>query len=144
MRATKVKDLMKENPVIINPDMTLKEAAEKMRDIECGVLPVGSTDNLKGMITDRDIVIRAVAQGKDPAKEMVKDYMTDETYACNENETLEDAADKMNKYNVSRLIVQNNAGKMTGILSFGAILRKNQDEEEVSNVVQHAVRKEAA
>jgi len=50
----------------------------------------------------------------------------------------------MKQYNVSRLLVQDNAGKMTGIITFGAILRKNNNEHEVSNVVQHAVRKEAA
>jgi len=91
---TKVQELMKENPEVIKPDATLREAAQKMKEIECGVLPVGTKDNLQGMITDRDIIIRAVAEGKDPAKEKVRDYMTDEAHACKETETLQDAAKK--------------------------------------------------
>ena len=144
MRNTQVKDLMTENPVLINPDMTLKEAAAKMRDIDCGILPVGTEDKLKGIITDRDIVIRAVSRGKDIAREQVKDYMTADVYACNEHDTLEDAADKMRVHKVSRLVVKNKAGKVTGILSFGGILRRNADAAEVANVVKHATGTRAA
>jgi predicted transcriptional regulator len=96
------------------------------------------------MITDRDIIIRAVAEGKDPAKERVRDYMTEEVCACKDIETLQDAAEKMNNFNVSRLVVEDNAGDVVGIITFGSILRKNSDERETSSVVQHAVRKEAA
>lgn len=141
---TKVKHLMTENPEVISPVATLKEAAQKMKEIRCGVLPVGSADNLEGIITDRDIVIRAIAQGKNPSHEKVEDYMTDEMHTCREDETLQDAAKRMRQHNVSRLVVQDNSGRTTGIITFGAILRKNPDEEEVSHVVQSAVRKEAA
>lgn len=144
MRPKQVKDLMKENPVIINPDTTLKQAAEKMRDIECGILPVGSGNSIDGMITDRDIVIRAVAQGIDISKAKVKDYMTEKIHACSETETLEEAASKMGEYNVSRLVVEDRAGRMTGILTFGAILRKDDDADEVSSVVKRAVHQHAA
>lgn len=143
MKTTKVKELMTRDPKVVNPEATLKQAAEMMRDIDCGVLPVGSESKLEGMITDRDIVIRAIAEGKDPATEKVKSCMTDAAHACSENATLSEAAEKMNDYNVSRLIVQDDAGRMTGILTFGAILRKNRDEEETSNVVQYAVGKAA-
>ncbi len=138
MRTTKVKDLMTEHPTLIKPHMTLKEAAAKMRDVDCGVLPVGTEDRLQGMITDRDITVRAVAKGKDPEKERVGDYMTEHVYACNEEDTLEDAADKMRTHKVSRLVVKNKADKVTGILSFGGILRKEANADEVANVVKHA------
>lgn len=143
MQNTKVKALMTEHPVLIKPDITLDEAARKMKDVDCGVLPVGTKDKLQGIITDRDIVIRALAKGKDPAKEKVKDYMTAKVYACNEDDFLEDAADKMRDHKVSRLVVKNHEGKVTGILSFGGILRKNADADEVANVVKHATRRAA-
>ena len=144
MKHTQVIDLMTVNPVLINPNTTLKEAAEKMRDLDCGVLPVGTEDKLKGIITDRDIITRAVSRGKDISKEQVKDYMTAKVHACNEHDTLEEASDKMRAHKVSRLVVNNKAGRMTGILSFGAILRSNADAREVASIVRHAVRIRAA
>lgn len=135
---------MTKDPVIIPPDASLKQAAARMRDVDCGVLPVGRKDRLIGIITDRDIVVRAIAEGRDPAKEKVEDYMTDEVYACNEDDSLEQAADKMREHNVSRLIVEDRAGNTAGILSFGCILRKDTNAEEVANVVEHAVQKEVA
>lgn len=144
MYNTKVEDLMAEHPAMISPESTLQEAAKKMQEVDCGILPVGTQDKLEGIITDRDIVIRAIAKGKNPAVEKVKNYMTDKVYACNEDDYLEDAADKMRQHKVSRLVVRNQQGKMTGILSFGGILRKNADAEEVANVVKHAITKTAA
>ncbi len=144
MQNTKVKELMTAHPVLIKPDATLYEAARKMKNVDCGILPVGTKEKLEGVITDRDIVIRAVSQGKDENKEMVKDHMTDAVYACNEDDYLEDAADKMRDHKVSRLVVKDHQGKVTGVLSFGGILRKNADADEVANVVKHATHKAAA
>lgn len=144
MRQTKVKTLMTPNPQIISPDSTLKEAAEMMESIDCGILPVGSKNRLEGMITDRDIVIRAVAKGKNPAQERVRDYMTPEVFSCTEDDSLEEAADQMCRYQVSRLVVQDGERNLCGILSFGGILRKDKNADEVKEVVQHAVGKKQA
>jgi len=144
MRNTQAKDLMTSHPVMVSPQTTLKDAAEMMRDMECGILPVGTEDRIKGIITDRDIVIRAVARGKDPARELVGDYMTDEVHSCNESDSLEEVADKMRDHQVSRLTVMDRSGAVTGILTFGAILRKNTDADEVARVVKHATRVRAA
>ncbi|MCB9983702.1 MAG: CBS domain-containing protein [Rhodospirillales bacterium] len=135
---------MTEKVITVSADDSLTVAAQKMKETDCGVLPVGKGNDLQGMITDRDIVIRAIAEGKDPAKEKVADYMTDKVYACNEDDFLEDAADKMRGHNVSRLIVRNHEGKVTGILSFGNILRKNADADEVAKIVERAVFKVVA
>lgn len=144
MHSTQVKELMTKHPVLINPDTTLKEAAEFMRDIDCGVLPIGNENKLEGMLTDRDIVVRAVAKGKEPDEEKVSDYMTKNVYYCGEDDTLEQAADKMREHNVSRLIVRDESGKTCGILTFGCILRNNKNTEETNNVVEHAIRRKAA
>ena len=141
---TQVKDLMKKNPVLISPLSTLQDAAKKMRDIECGVLPVGTADRLEGVITDRDIVTRAVSRGKNIAKELVRDYMTPEIFSCHETDTLEKAIDKMRTHKINRILVRNATGKLTGILSFGGILKKNKDNAEVANVVKHVWSTQAA
>jgi len=138
---TKVKDLMTENPDLISPDATIQEAAEKMEKLNCGILPVGTRDKLEGIITDRDIVIRAITHGENPKKQMVNYYMTKEVFTCAENDNLEKAADQMRKHKVSRLIVTDDEGQVSGILSFGCILRKEASTKEISNVIEHAIGK---
>lgn len=144
MTETKVIEMMTEDLSFIEPDATLQDAAELMRDIDCGALPVGKADKVEGIITDRDIVIRAVARGKDMEAEKVADYMTERTFFCNEYDTLEQVADIMHSHQVSRLLVNDKAGKVTGYLSFGCILRRNDDMNEISHVIEHALRKQAA
>ncbi len=134
------KDLMTPDPQMIKPTATLKEAAQKMEQIGCGVLPVGEKDKVEGMITDRDIVLRAVAKGKDVNAEKVSDYMSsDKICCCEESDTLEDVGGKMRQHNVSRLLVKNQDGEVCGILTFGRILRRNESLEEISNVIECAV-----
>lgn len=134
---TKVKELMTPHPLLISPGATLEQAAKKMETINCGALPVGTENKLSGMITDRDIVIRALAHGKNPATEKVSSCMTKDVYACNENDSLEDAAATMHKYKVSRLVVKDKEGKVTGILSFGGLLRNEADPKEIADVIKH-------
>ncbi|MBI3440214.1 MAG: CBS domain-containing protein [Proteobacteria bacterium] len=128
---------MTPHPELISPTATLQQAAKKMESVNCGALPVGTENKLKGIITDRDIVIRALAQGRNPATEKVSGYMTEQVYACNENDTLEDASEKMHQHKVSRLVVRNHTGKVTGILSFGGILRNDASSKEIAGVVRH-------
>lgn len=135
---TKVKELMTPHPELISPGATLQEAARRMEIINCGALPVGTETQLKGIITDRDIVVRALAHGKSPKTAKVCDFMSEQVYACNENDTLEDAAEKMQQHKVSRLVVRNREGRVTGILSFGGILRSDANPKEVAGVVKHA------
>jgi predicted transcriptional regulator len=144
MHNTKVSELMTQSPVLIGLSDTLVEAAQMMKETECGSLPVGAMDNLRGIITDRDIILRAIAEGKNPAQEKVQDYMTNEVFACNEDDLLEDAAQKMREHKVGRLVVRDHQGRVTGILSFGGILRKDANAEEVSNIVQHATQRVVA
>ena len=138
MQNTPVKELMTRKPILVRADDTLQEAACKMRDADCGILPVGTEDSLQGIITDRDIVMRAVAQGKNPAKEKVGDYMTKQVCTCIESDTLEDAARNMHQNRISRLVVKNKLGKVTGILSFGSILRNDARPEELVSIIKHA------
>lgn len=144
MKKTKVKDVMTMNPVMIPPNATLKEAAIRMRNIDCGILPVGREDNVKGMITDRDIVVRAISQNKDASEEMIKDYMSTDVYDCHEDDLLEDAVEIMKKNNVCRLIVKDKADKTVGILSFGDALWRSSSIEEITAIVKQAANTKAA
>lgn len=134
----KVHELMQKRPALIAPTATLQEAAQKMKTIDCGFLPVGSENSVQGIITDRDIVIRALAEGKDPRQEKVSDYMTQKVCSCSETEHLDGAADKMIKDNVSRLVIINDEGSVTGILTFGQILRANEKNKAIDEVVECA------
>src|SRR5688500_4457808 len=97
MKDQKVKSMMMQNLVFLDPEDTLEDAAVEMMIANCGILPVGESDNIRGIIVDRDIVIRAISKGKDPAKEKVRDYMTTKTHFCKETDTLQQAADIMKR-----------------------------------------------
>jgi CBS domain-containing protein len=144
MLQTSVKDLMRKDPIIISPDSTLKEAAEKMASIKCGALPVGTPDKLEGVITDRDIVVRAVAKGKDTGRELVRDYMTPEVHTCKMDDTADRAAGIMRDKGVSRIIVEDENGKPCGILTFGSIVRKSDSMHEIATVIECALGRKAA
>lgn len=139
MRNMKVEELMTERPALIGPDDSLQQAAEKMREVDCGILPVGTREKVEGVITDRDIVIRAIAKGKDATKEKVRDYMTAKVCGCKGADTVQAAADAMHKHKVSRLVVHDDGNGMVGIITFGSILRKDRNPAEVGDVVARAV-----
>ena len=143
MEGTQVKDLMETNLELISPDATLQEAARKMKETDCGFLPVGSNNAPEVIITDRDIVIRAIAAGKDPAQERVCYYLTERVHACKETDTLETAAKVMSDNHISRLVVESGSGNICGILTFGRIIRSNDDKQETSDVVETATGKAA-
>ena len=95
MKDQKVKSMMMQNLVFLDPEDTLEDAAVEMMIANCGILPVGESGNIRGIIVDRDIVVQAISKGKDPAKEKVRDYMTTRTHFCKETDTLQQAADIM-------------------------------------------------
>lgn len=144
MKKTKVKEIMKTDVELISPEATLADAARKMKELECGVLPVGSENKIEGVITDRDIVVRAISEGKNPAEEKVRDHMTEDVCSCGETDMLKEAAQMMHDNNVSRLVVMDDTGGVSGILTFGSILRKDNDDTEISEIVACATGKRAA
>jgi len=129
----KVSDIMPRDVRLLNPEHTIREAACLMAEIDAGALPVGEDDRLIGMITDRDIVIRAVALGKSPARK-VGDVMSKELLYCFENDNLEDVARNMAKSQVRRLPVLNSDKRLVGIISLGDLAR-NDDPTTVGRAV---------
>ena len=104
----------------IKPSQSIREAARLMAQIDCGVLPVGDDDRLVGMITDRDIAIRAVAQGKSPDT-LVSDVMSKQVMYCFADEELEDVATNMADIQVRRLAVLDREKNLVGIVSLADI-----------------------
>jgi CBS domain-containing protein len=106
---------------------TLQRAAEKMRELDVGSLPVCDEGQLVGMITDRDITIRAVAKGSDPVAATVSEVMTPEVLWCFENEEVEEAARIMQEHQVRRILVLNEAKELVGITSLGELATATGD-----------------
>lgn len=131
------------NPVILEPDCTVEEAAAKMEKVDCGIFPVGTLEKPIGMITDRDIVVRAIARKKAPAQARVKEIMTRQVYSVPEDAGVEQAADIMRKHQVSRLLVKDAKGRISGILSLGHLIR-NAEPSVVAQIVEHTIGKKAA
>ena len=115
-----LKDLMSRDVKVIDPDMTIGEAAKKMRDGDFGMLPVGEDDQMIGTISDRDIAIRAVAEGKD-ADTKVRDVMSEGIAWVYEDESVEQAAMIMSERQVRRLPVVSRDKRLVGIVALGDI-----------------------
>ena len=116
-----LKDIMTRDPVVLSPETTLKEAARKMRDLDSGVMPIGERDRLVGMLTDRDITVRATAEGKDPNGTPVREAMTTDVVYCFEDDDVRGAARKMEEHQIRRLIVLNRDKRLVGIVALGDI-----------------------
>src|SRR5437868_7368074 len=116
----KVKEAMTQDVCVANPDETVQQAARMMASLDAGALPVGDHDRLVGMITDRDIAIRGVAEGKGPTTK-VRDVMTTEIKYCFDDEDLEDVARNMGDIQVRRLPVVDRSKRLIGMLSLADI-----------------------
>ena len=114
----RVSECMTRDVQLAAPNDTIADAAKAMARLDAGVLPIGENDRLVGMITDRDIAVRAVAKGLGPDAK-VRDVMSAEVMYCFEDEELEDAAHHMAELKVRRLPVLNRDKRLVGILSIG-------------------------
>jgi CBS domain-containing protein len=111
----------------IPPDATLMQAAEKMKRLDIGAIPVRENDRLVGMITDRDITVRAVAEGRDPKKMPVREAMSPDICFCYEDETVESAAKLMEEKQIRRLPVFDRSERAIGMVSLGDLAVRNHD-----------------
>jgi CBS domain-containing protein len=117
--STRAAEIMTENPQTVTPDTTLSEVAKKMRDLDVGIIPiVDSQENrrLRGVITDRDIAVRAVAEGKD-GNAKVSDCMTGEVRSVNKNDSVNDVMRIMRDEQVRRVPVTDREGRLVGIIA---------------------------
>jgi CBS domain-containing protein len=126
-----VSDCMTVKIEIASPRQTLRDAAQAMRKNETGILPVGENDRLTGMITDRDMVVRAIAEGKGP-ETPIAEVMTAEVIYCFEDDDLDTAATKMSDSQVRRLPVLNRAKRLVGMISLGDLSQASNEEGQLS------------
>jgi CBS domain-containing protein len=122
----KVSECMTRDVRIVAPDETLQDAARMMADIDAGILPVGEDDRMIGMITDRDIAIRGVAQGRSPDAK-VRDVMSEEVRYCFEDDDADAVLDNMGAIQVRRLPVVDSDKRLVGIVSIGDLAGKPQE-----------------
>ena len=114
-----LKEMMTPQVEVIAPEATIREAAEKMSHRDIGPLPVCDGERLVGMVTDRDITVRAVAEGRDPATTLVREVMTSDLVYGFEDQDVQDAARLMEQYQIRRLPVLNRSKQLVGIVALG-------------------------
>jgi CBS domain-containing protein len=117
----KVKRAMHKGAMWISPDTPVLEIAKTMKEHDIGALPVGDNDRLVGIVTDRDLVCRAMAKGGSLAKLTARDVMTKGITWCREEHDIEEALELMEKNKIRRLPVINENKRMVGILSLGDV-----------------------
>jgi CBS domain-containing protein len=130
----KVKDVMTRDCIYISPDSTLKDAAQIMKDQDIGFIPVAEDDKIIGMVTDRDIVIRAVSEGTEPDTE-VRSIMSSNTYYCYDDQDAEEVCANMAEIKVRRLPVVNRDKRLVGVVSIGD-LAQGVNKIKVGQTVQ--------
>ncbi|WP_445505250.1 CBS domain-containing protein [Microvirga sp. G4-2] len=114
----RVGEVMTRDVRVARPDQSIQEAARMMADVDAGIMPVGEGDRLVGMITDRDITVRAVAEGKGPQTQ-VREVMSPEVKYCFEDEDTDAVARNMAEIQVRRLPVVNRDKRLVGIVALG-------------------------
>jgi len=132
-----IRDVMTRGAECVRPASTLQEAAQKMKQLDVGPLPVcGDNDRLVGMVTDRDIAVRGVAEACDPRTTTVQQIMTPEVVFCYEDQDVRDAARLMQERQVRRLVVLNRDKRLTGIVSLGDLAVETGDEKLAGKTVE--------
>ena len=119
----KIRDVMTRDAKLASPTDTLERAAKLMKQCDCGSLPVADGDRLAGMITDRDIAIRAVAEGRGPDSR-VREAMSGEVLYCFDDQDIDEVCKNMAEIQVRRLPVVNRDKRLVGIVSIGDLARK--------------------
>lgn len=135
-----VRECMTSDVKIIDPNMTIREAAATMRDQDTGFLPVGENDRLVGTLTDRDIAVRAVCEGKDPNTVKVRETMSDHIVYCYDDQDSSEAAKMMADKQIRRLAVLNHDKRLVGVVSLGDLAERAHDpiaEQALEQVSQH-------
>jgi CBS domain-containing protein len=130
-----VKDVMTRGCECIAPDSTLQEAARRMKELDIGPLPVCADDRLAGILTDRDIVLRAVAEARDAKTTRVRDVMTPNVTFCFDDQDVKEAARLMKEKQIRRLIVLNRDKRLAGILSLGDLAADTGDKNLVGGTL---------
>lgn len=135
----KVKDVMTEELRGVRTETSLKDAAEQMRVLDIGSLPVVSPENNRvvGIVTDRDIVVRSVARGNDVSSQKVADVMSSPLVCCHAEDEIEKASAAMKAKRVRRVLVLNEKNQPVGMVSLGDLSQGSIEHSDLTSVVRH-------
>ena len=126
--AQSIRELMTQNPRTIEPTQPVQEAARIMRDEDAGVVPIVEGERLVGVITDRDIAIRVVAEGKDATQTAVRDAASTNLVTIDPQQDLDEALRLMAKHQVRRLPVVEEDGRLVGVVAQADVARHTDDQ----------------
>ncbi|MFL5967672.1 MAG: CBS domain-containing protein [Gaiellaceae bacterium] len=130
-----IRDIMTSNPSTIEPDNSIVEAARIMKQQDAGVVPVTENGRLTGMVTDRDIAIRVVAEGKDPQSTTVREVASTDLVTVDPQQDLDEALRLMAQHQVRRLPVVEEDGRLVGVVAQADVAREG-DDTKTGQVVQ--------
>ncbi|MFL5735218.1 MAG: CBS domain-containing protein [Chloroflexia bacterium] len=130
----KVKDVMTKDPETVGPGAYIGDVAKLMRDLDVGIIPVVSNDELKGVITDRDITIRVTAAGLNPFEVTVQDFTSPNPISVSPDDDVEKARELMSNEQIRRLLVTE-GNKLVGIISLGDLATKDRAEDTATGEV---------
>ena len=132
------RDIMTKNPTAAHREMTLQEVARLMRDGDFGVLPVveRETSRLVGILTDRDMVVRAVADGRNVTETTVSDVMSDKLFTAKPDDFAFEAVRTMGERQVRRIPIVDDAGVLQGIIAMADIALEMEDEREIAETLE--------
>jgi len=131
-----LREIMTRSVEVVSGDASLQEAASKMKSLDVGLIPVCDGDRLQGILTDRDITIRATANGRDPTKTKVADVMSTDIAYCLEDQEVEEAVSLMEARQIRRLPILNMDKRLVGIVSLGDIAVHGVDREMAGEALQ--------
>ncbi|MNS09774.1 Hypoxic response protein 1 [compost metagenome] len=126
---TTIRDVMTAQPTFVSPDATLATVARKMLDADTGLMPIMDGPTLCGVITDRDIVVRAIAKGADPTVTVARDFCTAEVDTIAPDADVEDGIALMEDHQIRRLVVMD-GGRLVGVVSLGDLAETLPDAAE--------------
>jgi CBS domain-containing protein len=132
----KISEVMTRNPEVVRPDATVQEAARKMDALNVGALPVCDGDRLIGMITDRDITVRATSAGEAPDRFRVKDAMSANVDYCYADDSVGDAAEKMQDRQIRRLPIVDRDQRLVGIVALGDLATDVNKPKTVASTLE--------
>lgn len=138
----KIHQIMTQVAQTILPDATAEQAARKMRDANIGLLPVVEDGKVLGLVTDRDLTIRVMAEGRNPHLTTVREVMTPEALWCYEDEPVGEATRLMEKNHIRRLIVMNRHHQLAGVVTITDLALKVANEKLPGHVLHRVAANE--
>lgn len=132
----RIAEIMTRDPEVVPCDVLLKDAALRMQQLDVGTLPIRDGDRLVGMLTDRDITVRATAQGRDPTKTQVREVMTPDVVYCFEDQDVSQAAKLMQDKQIRRLPILSREKRLVGIVSLGDVAVHSGQHDTVSETIK--------